>query len=106
MRHQSYSPGALAALPCTHGHYLNPNSLEGRDQLRSCPHPRCPALRHRGQAPQDANAGRGHGAPIGYRNVNKVTGEAVLQADIVKGMEIDKSRYVTLTKEETRNQTR
>lgn len=42
------------------------------------------------------------GAPIGHRNVNKVTGEAVTESDIVKGMEIDKGRYVTLTKEEIR----
>jgi DNA end-binding protein Ku len=42
------------------------------------------------------------GAPIGHRNVNKATGEAVAESDIVKGLEIDKGRYVTLTKEEIR----
>ncbi|TFY99245.1 Ku protein [Ramlibacter henchirensis] len=42
------------------------------------------------------------GAPVGYKKVDKVTGEAVSQADVVKGVEVDKGQYVTLTKDEIR----
>ena len=42
------------------------------------------------------------GAPVGYKKIDKTTGEAVAQADVVKGVEIDKGQYVTLTKDEIR----
>lgn len=39
-------------------------------------------------------------APIGYRRVNKSTGEEVEWGDIVKGYEVSKGEYVVLTDEE------
>ena len=42
------------------------------------------------------------GGPIGYAKVDKFTGEAVAQADVVKGVEVDKGQFVTLTKDEIR----
>ncbi|RYF48847.1 MAG: Ku protein, partial [Cytophagaceae bacterium] len=36
-------------------------------------------------------------APIGYQHVNKLTGQAVAQENIVKGVEVDEGSYVTLT---------
>ena len=41
-------------------------------------------------------------SPIGHKNISKATGEEVSQEDIVKGMEVDKEQFVTLTKEEIR----
>ncbi|HYD75323.1 Ku protein [Ramlibacter sp.] len=42
------------------------------------------------------------GAPVGYQKVDKSTGQAVAQADVVKGVEVDKGQFVTLTKDEIR----
>lgn len=42
------------------------------------------------------------GAPVGYQKVDKSTGETVAQADVVKGVEVDKGQFVTLTKDEIR----
>lgn len=39
-------------------------------------------------------------APVGYKKIDKTTGAELQQSDIVKGMEVDKGQYVTLTKEE------
>ncbi|HZT91938.1 MAG TPA: Ku protein [Gaiellaceae bacterium] len=39
-------------------------------------------------------------APIGYDKVNKETGEHVDPADIVRGFEVDKGRFVELTEED------
>jgi DNA end-binding protein Ku len=39
-------------------------------------------------------------APIGYRRVNKRSGEEVPQDEIVRGYEIDKDEYVTVTDED------
>ncbi|RYF41377.1 MAG: Ku protein, partial [Comamonadaceae bacterium] len=41
-------------------------------------------------------------APIGYQHVNKLTGQAVAQENIVKGVEVEEGSYVTLTKDEIR----
>lgn len=41
-------------------------------------------------------------SPVGHKNVSKATGEAVAQEDIVKGLEVEKGQFVTLTKEEIR----
>ncbi|MBN9426317.1 MAG: Ku protein [Burkholderiales bacterium] len=38
--------------------------------------------------------------PVGYKRINKVTGEEVAPADIVKGVEYEEGRYVLLTPEE------
>lgn len=40
------------------------------------------------------------GAPVGYRKFDKSTGAELQQSDIVKGVEVDKGQYVTLTREE------
>lgn len=42
------------------------------------------------------------GAPVGYKKVDKSTGEAISQEQVVKGVEVDQGQYVTLTKEEIR----
>lgn len=42
------------------------------------------------------------GGPIGYKKIDKTTGEAVAKEDVVKGLEVDKGEYVTLTLEEIR----
>jgi len=42
------------------------------------------------------------GAPIGYKKIDKTTGDAVAKEDVVKGVEVDKGQYVTLTKDEIR----
>jgi DNA end-binding protein Ku len=39
-------------------------------------------------------------APVGHKNYDKSTGKEVAQDDIVKGLETEKGRFVTLTKEE------
>ncbi len=39
---------------------------------------------------------------VGNRQINKTTGEAISSSDIVKGMELDDGRFVTLTREEIR----
>ena len=41
-------------------------------------------------------------APVGYRRVNKRTGEELKPADIVKGYEYSKGRYVVVTPEDMR----
>ena len=41
-------------------------------------------------------------APVGYRRVNKRTGEELKPADIVKGYEYSKGRYVVVTAEDMR----
>jgi len=38
--------------------------------------------------------------PVGYRRINKITGREVSAKDIVRGVEIDKNRYVVLSNEE------
>ena len=40
--------------------------------------------------------------PVGYKRVNKVSGEEVGKEDIVKGVEIEKGRYVVISEEEIR----
>ena len=40
--------------------------------------------------------------PVGYKRVNKVTGEEVLKENIVKGVEYEKGQYVVLSEEEIR----
>ena len=40
--------------------------------------------------------------PVGYKRVNKVSGEEVARDDIVKGVEIDDGRYVIISEEEIR----
>jgi DNA end-binding protein Ku len=40
------------------------------------------------------------GSAVGYKKIDKSTGAELQQSDIVKGMEVDKGQYVTLTKEE------
>lgn len=40
--------------------------------------------------------------PVGYKRVNKVSGEEVAREDIVKGVEIDDGRYVIISEEEIR----
>lgn len=42
------------------------------------------------------------GAPVGYKKVSKTTGEELSQEQVVKGAEVDRGQYVTLTKEEIR----
>lgn len=42
------------------------------------------------------------GAPVGYKKVDKSTGEEVAQADVVKGVEVEHGQFVTLSKEEIR----
>lgn len=42
------------------------------------------------------------GAPIGYKKFDKSTGEDVSKEDVVKGLEVDKGQYVTLTRDEIR----
>lgn len=39
-------------------------------------------------------------APVGNRQVNKATGEAMVREEIVKGFEVEKDQYVVLTPEE------
>ena len=39
-------------------------------------------------------------APIGYDKVNKTTGESVPAAEIIRGFEVDKGRFVELTEED------
>jgi DNA end-binding protein Ku len=41
--------------------------------------------------------------PVGYKRVNKVTGKEVTSANIVKGVEYEKGRYVVLSEEEIRS---
>jgi DNA end-binding protein Ku len=41
-------------------------------------------------------------APVGYQRVNKRTGETLKPADIVKGYEYSKGRYVVVTEEDMR----
>jgi DNA end-binding protein Ku len=40
--------------------------------------------------------------PVGYRRINKVTGEEIESENIIKGIEYEKGRYVVLTDEEIR----
>ncbi|QRY77666.1 Ku protein [Pseudomonas sp. PDNC002] len=40
--------------------------------------------------------------PVGYKRVNKVTGKEVPKEHIVKGVELEKGRYVVLSEEEIR----
>ena len=40
--------------------------------------------------------------PVGYRRINKVTGQEIEAENIVKGIEYEKGRYVVLTDEEIR----
>lgn len=40
--------------------------------------------------------------PVGYRRVNKATGEEVDSSDIVKGVQYEKGRYVVISDEEIR----
>lgn len=40
--------------------------------------------------------------PVGYRRINKVTGEEIEAENIIKGIEYEKGRYVVLTDEEIR----
>ena len=40
--------------------------------------------------------------PVGYRRINKVTGEEIESENIIKGIEFEKGRYVVLTDEEIR----
>jgi DNA end-binding protein Ku len=40
--------------------------------------------------------------PVGYKRINKVSGEEVGKEDIVKGVEIEKGRYVVISEEEIR----
>ena len=42
------------------------------------------------------------GAPVGYQKIDKSTGEAISQQQVVKGVEVDAGQYVTLTKDEIR----
>lgn len=42
------------------------------------------------------------GAPVGYKKVDKSTGEEVSQGEITKGVEVGTGQYVTLSKEEIR----
>jgi len=42
------------------------------------------------------------GAPIGYKKVDKATGEEVAQSEISKGVEVGQGQFVTLSKEELR----
>jgi DNA end-binding protein Ku len=44
--------------------------------------------------------GQASGAPIGYKKIDKSTGEAVAKEDVVKGVEVDKGQYVSLSPEE------
>ncbi len=41
-------------------------------------------------------------SPVGYRKVNKSTGEEVPREDVVKGYEVEPGRYVVLTEEDLR----
>ena len=41
-------------------------------------------------------------SPVGNRQINKSTGEAVAQEEIIKGIQVDDGQYVVLTKEEIR----
>ncbi|MBI6854974.1 Ku protein [Pseudomonas cichorii] len=41
--------------------------------------------------------------PVGYKRINKVTGKEVASANIVKGVEYEKDRYVVLSEEEIRS---
>ncbi|MBX8487640.1 Ku protein [Pseudomonas cichorii] len=41
--------------------------------------------------------------PVGYKRINKVTGKEVTSANIVKGVEYEKDRYVVLSEEEIRS---
>ena len=40
--------------------------------------------------------------PVGYKRINKRTGKEVTKDDIVKGVELEKGRYVVLSEEEIR----
>lgn len=40
--------------------------------------------------------------PVGYKRINKVTGKEVNKEHIVKGVELEKGRYVVLSEEEVR----
>lgn len=42
------------------------------------------------------------GAPVGYKKVDKSTGEEIAQGEITKGIEVGQGQYVTLSKEEIR----
>ncbi|WP_311970107.1 Ku protein [Pseudomonas baltica] len=41
--------------------------------------------------------------PVGYKRINKVTGEEMDKEDIVKGVQYEKGRYVVLSEEEIRS---
>lgn len=41
--------------------------------------------------------------PVGYKRINKVTGEEIASADIVRGVQVEKHRYVVLSDEEIRS---
>lgn len=40
--------------------------------------------------------------PVGYKRINKVTGKEVTKEHIVKGVEVEKGRYVVISEEEIR----
>ncbi|MDF2643710.1 MAG: hypothetical protein K0R45_2984, partial [Pseudomonas sp.] len=41
--------------------------------------------------------------PVGYKRINKVTGEEMTKENIVKGVQYEKDRYVVLSEEEIRS---
>ncbi|MFQ6573973.1 Ku protein [Pseudomonas sp. UM16] len=41
--------------------------------------------------------------PVGYKRINKVNGKEVNKEDIVKGVEVEKGRYVVISEEEIRS---
>lgn len=41
--------------------------------------------------------------PVGYKRINKVTGEAIESKDIVRGVQYEKNRYVVLSDDEIRS---
>lgn len=43
------------------------------------------------------------GSPVGYKKVDKATGEEVAQSEITKGVEVGTGQFVTLSKEEIRD---
>src|SRR5690606_15579561 len=40
--------------------------------------------------------------PVGYKRINKVTGEEMVSANIVKGVQREKGQYVVISEEEIR----
>lgn len=40
--------------------------------------------------------------PVGYKRINKVTGKEIAKEDIVKGVQVEKGRYVVISEDEIR----